>query len=280
MLDALRNPRRERRRRVSASAWLGVALLSGCGPSTESHDAYLRVEYPPPAGVSVSFVVQRPQSPGVEAESVPGLDLDGRVGLGGPDCTDALDHVSSFDGSEGIDNQLPTGIELDIEALSGVPPLAATLPLFLGVRVNDINSFANDASVTLDLVALAPECPACMAGEAPAGQHWIQTEALATGLSGHIADGVIDVGPLDLATTPLVRDVALRGHVSRDALDLVLGGHVRVTDWTAAAEAARPGSGEAVRAATGARADLRQGADGECDAISIGLAFVGVPGSF
>ncbi len=292
----------------------GSAMTLGCyGPSGNDAAVYCcndeSLGRPEPVSrtyIVAAFVI--PDAPtGPMMNITPGFNLDGKVsdGTAMNDCEDLdLDFVSPRR-ETGVDNQLVgsllgqlTSVFTDLDVQATVDARVASGSFLLAMRVNDINSYENDSSVTLDLFLVDPAgCDASpcapMGGTVSAGAMWRMQAgpALATGLSATIEDSELSGGPLDLPLTLDVRgttidltmrDARIGGHITAtDLTDGGIGGALRVEDLVSSFEAIEPGLGETVRDLIAASADLTpSAADAQvCESVSAGIGFTAVEGT-
>jgi hypothetical protein len=235
----------------------------------------------------------------------PGFNLDDKVSTegGAGNCEDAIKNFQNSTGETGVDNQLVgsligllRGFAADLDVQMTVNEQISTGALLLAVRVNDINSFTTDSSVTLDLFlvdpagcAMSPCAP--QGGRVSADQVWEMSSrpALATGLPASIADGVLSGGPLDLPLSfeaggmninLTIRDAQIGGEISEDSMENGnIGGELRIDDIVELAEGIMPGIGETARGILEGQADLSPSSDPMvCESISAGIGFGAVTG--
>jgi len=196
----------------------GSIAAMGCGgPSGGTDSGPSGSDSPAMAPVSQTYIVGTitiPAAPtGTAMDHAPGFNLDEKVsdGSGTATCEDFQPDYINDSGETGVDNQL-VGSLLgllssfgDFDVQMEVDGQISSGSLILAMQVNDINSFTNDSSVTLDLFLVdAADCATspCMlpAAGVTADQHWVQRAGmpLASGLAATIEDGVLSGGPLDL----------------------------------------------------------------------------------
>lgn len=200
-------------------------------------------------GQSESYVVStiRIGDTGANGTDAFGLDLDGQIGGPPGRCTDQPDFRSPISGATGVDNQMVNlflliatmGTDEDSELRIALSSGA----LLLGIRVVDINSFAEDSSVDVHLalldVASGEMLPIDASGAIAPGGHYVVREELGT-FRGMITNGNLEVStsaaprllPL-LGSTPSLRvsRLTLRAHITATGLTSgELGGDVSVDD--------------------------------------------------
>jgi hypothetical protein len=300
--------------KLNKLAWCGVVAGSvaavGCGGGDTGTDSGMMggQDAPAMAPVSTTYIVDTitiPAAPtGPMMNQAPGFNLDGKVSVEGGtgNCEDGIgDYVS---GSEtGIDNQLVgvlistlQGFISDLDVQAQVDEQIASGSLILAIRVNDINSYTTDESVTLDLFLVKQAdctmdtCP--VTGGVMSGQDWVQRATpLATGLAASIEGGTLmgNVPELPLSfeasgetITLTIRDATVGGDITATGMtNAAIGGELRIDDVVALAEMIMAGIGETARGLLVMYADLSpQSADPlTCDSISAGLAFTAVTGN-
>jgi hypothetical protein len=163
---------------------------SGNSPGT---DAFV-VTGPP---VSVTYIVSAisaPSAPSASGEA-PGFNLDDKVsdGTGTATCEDLVEDFVSPTGETGVDNQFTgqlaglLGSLADVNIQETIDTQIAEGGLLLALTVNDVNSFDNDSSVTLDLAIVKPAscaedtCPPA-GGVVTADQAWATRTSISTGV--------------------------------------------------------------------------------------------------
>ena len=291
----------------------GSVAAMGCGstttpPGTDAGggggtDAFMEP-------VDMTYIVGEisiPSMPdGTMPGTTPGFNLDGKVSVegGAGNCEDFIQDYVNEQGETGVDNQLVgsligllSGFVTDLDVQATVDEQISTGALLLAMRVNGINSFENDSSVTLDLFlvdpagcAMSPCAPT--GGTVSADQMWAMQAgpALATGLSATIEGGVLSGGPLDLPLSfeasgmtinLTIRDARVGGDISADGLaNGNIGGELRIEDIIMLAEMIMPGIGDVARGILQESADLSPSSDPMvCDSISAGIGFSAVPGA-
>ncbi len=289
----------------------GSVAVMGCGgPPPAGADAGNDAATATMEPVTVTYIVGEisiPDAPtGPMMNITPGFNLDGKVsdGTATDNCEDLNPDFVSPEGETGVDNQLVgsligllSGFISDLDVQATVDEQVATGALLLAVRVNDINSFENDSSVTLDLFlvdpsgcAMSPCAPT--GGTVSAGAMWEMQagDPLATGLSATIEDGVLSGGPLDLplafeasgmSIELTIRDARVGGDITATGMaNGNIGGELRIDDIVALAEELMPGIGETARGILTDSADLSpSAADAQvCESISAGIGFTAVEG--
>ena len=147
---------------------VGSIAAMGCGstPSTTDsgtpqNDAFMETMAP----VSVTYVVSEISAPSAPDGNVaPGFNLDEKVsdGTGTATCEDLVEDFVSPTGETGVDNQFTgqlaglLGSLADVDIQMTIDQQIAEGGLLLALTVNDVNSFENDSSVTLDLAIVKP----------------------------------------------------------------------------------------------------------------------------
>jgi hypothetical protein len=288
----------------------GSVATMGCGGGGGGADSGARTDSPAMAPVSATYIVGTitiPDAPtGAMMNITPGFNLDDKVSTegGAGNCEDAIGDFQNPTGETGVDNQLVgsligllRGFAADLDVQMTVDEQISTGALLLAVRVNDINSFTTDSSVTLDLFlvdpagcAMSPCAP--QGGRVSADQTWEMSSrpALATGLPASIAEGVLSGGPLDLplsfeaggmAINLTIRDAQIGGEISEDSMENGnIGGELRIDDIVELAEGIMPGIGETARGILEGQADLSPSSDPMvCESISAGIGFGAVTGT-
>ncbi len=289
----------------------GSIAAVGCGGTNNGTDSGTGggTDSPAMAPVSQTYIVGEitiPAAPtGTAMDHAPGFNLDEKVsdGSGTATCEDFQPDYVNDSGETGVDNQL-VGSLLgllssfgDFDVQMEVDGQISSGSLILAMRVNDINSFENDSSVTLDLFLVdAAGCatsPCALTGGVVADEHWVQRTgpALATGLSATIENGVLSGGPLDLplsftasgtAITLTIRDARVGADIAEDGLtNGNIGGELRIEDILMIAEGIMPGISDTARPILEDNADLSPTtADPTvCESISAGIAFGALPGT-
>lgn len=234
------------------------------------------------------------------AATAAGFNLDSMVSTGaGTSCVELTpDYSSSNDpGENGVDNALASLVPTLEMLLGDGESLDQTLQgqitdgsLLLMMQVRDVNSYANDDSISVQLYL----------GEVPGGgAPMVSGSGLAPGqtftgmaigpvVSGSIVGGrmrvntelltiAIDTG--DIALDLNIRNAQVRANITPTALtNGAIGGSLRVLEIADAAEAIMPGLRATVISVLGGVADMEpQAADNTmCDALSTGILFGGV----
>ncbi len=263
-----------------------------------------------PTPDTIMYVVasyDMPDAPrGPRMDEAPGLNLDGRVSIegGAGTCEDFIGDLVSPFGERGVDNQLVgslngllAGFVSDYDLQRVLDDDVATGRRLLAIRVNDLDSFVEDADVRVDLLLVrtvgcaSDACPP-PGGVVTPGATWSRVHVpLASGLPGEVVGGrlrvlledfplVFDAGGVEV--TMRIRESVLEGDVSATGLDHgVIAGGVAVDDLVFLAETIMPGIGETARGILIELADLRPSpADPlACTQLSAGLGVTAVPGA-
>lgn len=256
------------------------------------------------APISQTYIVGAINIPdGADAMNrVPGFNLDMMNSDGtGAGCVGATPDFTSLTGEAGTDNQfvgslvglISTGASLDVQ--EAVSEQISNGSLLLAMRVNDINSFSADPSVTLELFlvkqasCMADTCP--VTGAVMGGQAWQQraasltpTPLMASITAGQLS-GTIPALPLSFTASGntimlTIRNARVGAGISATGLtNGAIGGSLRVQDILDLAEMIMPGIGATVAPIIRQNADLdpMTGMPNSCDAISAGLGFTAVP---
>lgn len=291
----------------------GSFAAIGCGSTTmPGNDTGTGggTDSPAMAPVTMTYIVDTitiPPSPtGPMMNITPGFNLDDKVSVegGAGNCEDAIGDYVNDQGDTGIDNQLVgilistlMGFISDLDVQAEVDTQISSGSLLLAVRVNDINSYTSDSSVTLDLFLVDPAgcamSPCAPTGGVTADAMWVQQAGapLAMGLPATIADGVLSGGPIDLPLsfeasgemiTLTIRDATVGGDISESGMENgAIGGELRIDDVVMLAEMIMPGIGETARGLLEMYGDLSPSTADPlvCDSISAGIAFTAVPGT-
>lgn len=286
---------------------LGSMMLGGCPGGGGGTDSGMGGGTDSPmvtAPVSQTYIVGAINIPnGPDAMNrVPGFNLDGMNSDGsGTGCVGLTPDFTSTTGEAGTDNQfvgmlvglITTGAMLDVQA--AVSDQIANGSLLLAMRVNDINSFTADSSVTLELFLVKQgDCTmdtCAVTGGVMAGQAWRQRAAsltptpLMASITGGQLRGSVPALPLsfrasgrDIALT--IRNAQVGAGISMTGLtNGAIGGSLRVQDILDLAEMIMPGIGATVAPIIRQNADLdpMTGMPNSCDSISAGLGFTAVP---
>lgn len=301
--------------KLNKLAWCGVMAGSlaavGCGGGGGGTDSGTGggQDAPAMAPVSTTYIVDTitiPAAPtGPMMNQAPGFNLDGKVSVEGGtgNCEDAIGDYTSPSGETGIDNQLVgvlistlQGFISDLDVQAQVNDQIASGSLILAIRVNDINSYTSDDSVTLDLFLVKQAdctmdtCP--VTGSIMSGQDWVQRAmplamALPATIEGGTLTGNVSALPLSFEAsgetiTLTIRDATVGGDITATGMtNAAIGGELRIDDVVMLAEMIMPGIGETARGLLVMYADLSpQSADPlTCDSISAGLAFTAVTGN-
>lgn len=257
--------------------------------------------------VSVTYIIGEIAIPAAAVDGVtPGFNLDGKVsdGTGTATCEDAAPDFRNGSGETGVDNELVGTLIGLLRTLAGdlnvqetVDEQVASGALLIALRVNDVNSFTTDPSVTLDLFLVDPEgcaeSPCAPTGGVMANANWEAQagDPLASGLAASISGGVLSGGPLDL---PLrftasdneieltIRDARVGGNISATGItNGNIGGELRIDDIVNLAEMIMEGSGSVARSVLETNADLSPSATDPtvCESISAGIGFGAVVGN-
>lgn len=293
---------------VKTLALSGVALTSmmalGCpsNPVTPGPDAG-GDSGPAMEAISQTYIVGAiniPNGPD-DMNRVPGFNLDMVTSDGtAAGCVGVTEDFTSFTGEVGTDNQfvgalvgILAAVPLDVQM--AVDEQIASGALLLAMRVNDINSFSADSSVTLELFLVRQaDCamsPCAVTGSVMAGQAWRQDAVAltATPLSASITGGQLrgSVPALPLTFTASGEEISLTirnatvgaGITATGLTNGAIGGSLRVMEILDLAEQIMPGIGPTVRPIIEGNADLEPSAadPNTCGAISVGLGFTAVP---
>lgn len=255
----------------------------------------------PNDGMTRVYVVSVVSVPAAETGPNPraaGFNLDGLDSTGeGTSCVDSNpDYLSLTDPSEtGVDNALAGLVPL-LEAGAGIDldeTLATQIAegsLLLLLQVSDIDSFSNDASVSLRLylgeVPDGSELELSGATLAP-GQTFDGT-ALGSAVTGSITGGrlraqapvlTIAINTGDLMFDLPISDAVIGASITPTALaNGAIGGALTLADLRAIVEQVSPGNVDMVDALLPDFADIQPSADDEevCEALSVGLLFSAV----
>ncbi len=286
----------------------GLALSSmmalGCGSPNNTDAGMGGSDSPVPTmePITQTYIVGAINIPeGPDAmERVPGFNLDGMNTDGnGVGCVGGTVDFTSLAGEAGTDNQfvgmltgLLAGFDLDLQM--SVNEQISSGALLLAMRVNDINSFSADSSVTLELFlvrqadcAMSP-CP--VTGGVMAGQAWRQdavsltpTPLSATITAGQLR-GSVPALPLAFETDGMnimltIRNAQVGAGITATGLtNGAIGGALNIDEVLMIAETIMPGVSMTVRPILEGNADIEPTADPAiCGAISVGIGFTAVP---
>lgn len=272
---------------------------------------------PEPIGEPVTrrYIVSSIEIPAVSGTDAIGFNLDDTVSTGeGTSCVELTPDYNSINdpGEDGVDNALAglvpqLGMLIGDSCPAGTPAaecLSALLSqqiaegsVLLVMEVTDINSFANDSSISLQLfLGTVPGCvdtdpttcaPMLEGGTIAPGQTF-DVMAVGTAVPGSITNGrmtaiteslTISINTSGLALDLVLRNAEVRANITDGSLtNGAIGGSLRVQDIADAAEAIEPGLGETVLNILGNIADMEPQAADEsmCDALSAGIKFAAV----
>lgn len=284
---------------------LGSMMALGCGDPAPTTDAGPMVSDTGPGmdPISQTYIVGAISIPaGPDAMNrVPGFNLDGMVNDGtGVGCVAGSEDFTSFSAEAGTDNVFVGSLVATLNGFLGgtgvqgaVDEQIASGALLLAMRVNDINSFASDSSVTLELFLVRQaDCamsPCAVTGSVMAGQAWRQDAVsltptpLSASISAGQLRGTVAALPLsftvsDTPVTLTIRSANVGAGISATGLtNGAIGGSLLVADIVALAMPLAGGAD--VSGIIGPFADLdpMAGDPNTCSSISIGLGFTAVP---
>ncbi|MDQ3032086.1 MAG: hypothetical protein M3Y87_06695 [Myxococcota bacterium] len=231
------------------------------------------------------------------AATAAGFNLDGMVSTGaGTTCVELTpDYMSSNDpGEEGVDNGLANLVPTIEMLLGDGETLDQTLQrqitegdLLLMMRIEDIDSYNNDSSVSVQLLfGTVPGGGAPMvSGSSLAPGQTFEAMELGAPVTGSIVSGRLRVNT-DLLTLSIntgefmlplnIRNAQIRANITADALvNGAIGGSLRVMEIADAAEMIMPGLRATVLSVLGGVADMepQAGDPTMCDALSTGILF-------
>lgn len=266
--------------------------------------------------VTRRYVLSAVQIPAATGTTAAGFNLDDEISTGDDDSS-CVGLTPDFDsandpGEQGIDNQLGTlvpmiGTLLMDSCPEGTPAadcVSALLAeqvregsLLLVMEVRDINSFANDDDIEMQLyLGTVPGCDDTMpetcapelTGETIAPGQDFEVMAVGSPVSGSITAGrmtavtdrldiAIDTGDAEL--TLVLRNAEVRANITETSLSNgAIGGSINIEELATAAETFMAGAGALIRSVVGAVADLDPdpAMPLDCRAISAGIAFTAV----
>lgn len=253
----------------------------------------------PEDGMTRVYVVSTVSIPAAMDGRAPGYNLDGVVSTGeGDTCADlAVDFTSVTDPTEtGVDNALAELAPI-LEELASInldETIAAQIAegsLLLLLEVRDIDSFANDSSVSVQLhLGSVPGggAPELDGAVLRAGQTF-DGMAIGTAVPGEITGGrlradtpqlVLEINADDLALDLVISDAIIGASITDTRLaNGAIGGSLRVDDLreaVASIDESYAGYVDTIVAPN--YADLDPSADDPelCTALSVGLLFSGV----
>lgn len=286
----------------------GLALSSmmalGCGSPNNTDAGMGGSDTPVPTmePVSRTYIVGAitiPEAPDA-MNRVPGFNLDATDSMdgGGDGCVGSNPDYTSLTGEAGVDNlfvgSLVSTIQTlgDINVQTSVNEQIASGSLLLAMRVNDINSFANDSSVTLDLFLVkqgdcaGETCP--VVGGVMAGGAWTQRDAAyATGVSGSITAGSLRATvpslPLNFTASGTMVNLTIQNAnigatITEGGLATgQIGGGIAFSQLVTIAMMLEDSlTEETLRSVVDADLNPRAADANTCDGISVGLGFTAV----
>jgi hypothetical protein len=197
-----------------------LAVLAGCAPASPTHGAPCAAT-PIESSVARSIRFARLDMAGHSE----GFDLDGRVSAGTDPETCRHADVTSASGEQGIDNQIAALVPL-IEMQAGGVTLDQILQtaindgqLLLGIDLLGADDLHDDACVSVQTRALTGTPSLGTDGMVEIGQTFDQKPGTEITVmdGGRIVNGVLDVGPHDIALPVAILDARFTLHV-HDAL--------------------------------------------------------------
>lgn len=265
--------------------------------------------------VTRRYVVSVIEIPEADGTTAVGFNLDDMVSTGeGTTCVELTPDYTSINdpGEDGVDNALASlvpqlGMLLGDSCPAGTPAaecLSALLSqqiaegsVLLVMEVRDINSYANDDSIALQLYlgkvpgcddTMPETCAPMLEGSTLAPGQDFELTAVGSVVDGSITNGrmtantpslTISINTMDLMLDLILRNAEVRANITEGSLtNGAIGGSLRVQDIADAAEAIMPGLGMTVMSVLSGIADMEpQSADPTtCDALSAGIRFQAV----
>ena len=247
---------------------------------------------------SVTYIIGTVSIPNgaTAARVAPGFNLDAlNSGTGGGvGCVASNPDYVSLTGEVGVDNRFVGSVVGTLQSVGGinvqttVDGQIASGTLLLAVRVNDIDSFTNDASVTLDVFlvkqasCVGATCP--VVGGVMPGQAWRQRAmAYATGapatITGGNLRGVIPTLPFNVDPVRFdIQNATLGATILPAGLaNGQVGGTIAFSQLITAAMAVAPGTSEPLlRGVVQPDLNPRPAMPDVCDGVSVGYGFTAV----
>lgn len=286
----------------------GVALTSmmalGCpGPTGGDTGPTVRDSGPTMAPISQTYIVGAisiPSAPDA-MNRVPGFNLDATNSMDGTGvgCVAGNEDYTSLTGEAGVDNLFVGSLVGTLQSIgmlnvqTSVNEQITSGSLLLAMRVNDINSFANDPSVTLDLFLVkqgdcaGATCP--VVGGVMAGQAWRQRDAAyASGVMATITAGSLRATvpslPLNFTASGMpinltIQNANIGATITATGLTTgQIGGGIAFSQLVMIAQGIMPSLTEpTLRGLINADLNPRAADANTCDSISVGLGFTAVP---
>lgn len=281
---------------------LGSMMVAGCPTTATTDTGPGASDSPASAPMSVTYIVGAITIPDMPdaMNRVPGFNLDATDSMDGTGvgCVAANPDYTSLTGEAGVDNLFVGSLVGTLQTVgsinvqTSVSEQIASGALLLAMRVNDVNSFTTDTSVTLDLFLVkqgdcaGETCP--VTGSVMVGQAWRQRSvAYATGVMGSITAGSLraTVPTLPLSFTASgnminldIQNANIGATITATGLaNGQIGGGIAFAQLVSIAQMLMPALTEAtLRGLIQADLNPRASDANTCDGISVGLGFNGV----